>query len=209
MQPAQLTKATILDESNQQQIAVMYNPEQFTLDEGNNFAEVAIPGLPVPPVQYVRGKARVLSLELFFDTYEQGGDVRQFSGQVVGLLAQDPQTQAPPVLVFTMGPFAFRCVLVEANQRFTMFLRDGTPVRATVAVKFQEYARVEVQVQAGFFFLPPVVHNVIEGQTASDLAASRLGDPARWREITDFNNIDDPFHLPAGRTLVIPGGSAK
>ena len=153
MQPAQLTKATILDESTRQQIAVMYNPEQFTLDEGNNFAEVAIPGLPVPPVQYVRGKARVLSLELFFDTYEQGADVRQYSDQVVGLLAQDPQTQAPPVLVFTMGPFAFRCVLVEANQRFTMFLRDGTPVRASVAVKFQEYARVDVQVQAGFFFL--------------------------------------------------------
>jgi len=95
MQLAQLTKATILDQSTQQQIAVMYNPEQFTLEEGNNFAEVAIPGLPTPPLQYVRGKARVLGMELFFDTYEQAADVRQYSDQVVRLLDQDPQTLAP------------------------------------------------------------------------------------------------------------------
>ncbi|HKI33538.1 MAG TPA: hypothetical protein VKA46_16910 [Gemmataceae bacterium] len=209
MQLAQLTKATILDQSTQQQIAVMYNPEQFTLEEGNNFAEVAIPGLPTPPLQYVRGKARVLGMELFFDTYEQAADVRQYSDQVVRLLDQDPQTLAPPVLVFTMGLFSFQCVLVEVNQRFTMFLRDGTPVRTTLAVRFQEYARVEVQVEAGFFFLPPAVHNVIEGETASALAATHLGDPARWREITDANNIDDPFHLPTGLALVVPGGARK
>jgi Contractile injection system tube protein/LysM domain len=209
MQLAQLTKATILNQSTQQQIVVMYNPEQFTLEEGNNFVEVAIPGLPTPPVQYIRGKARILSMELFFDTYELAVDVRQYSDQVVQLLEQDPQTQAPPVLVFTMGVFSFSCVLVQVNQRYTMFLRDGTPVRAALSVKFQEYAAVQVQVQAGFFFLPPTVHNIVQGQTASGLAAAYLGNPARWREITNANNIDDPFHLPTGTSIVIPGGSKQ
>jgi hypothetical protein len=215
----QLSKATIVNLSTLDHIVVMYNPEQFSLDQGNNFAEIAIPGLNKPPLQYVRGRARTLSMELFFDTYSpelQPGqfnpgqvDVRQFSDQVVRLLDQDPQTLAPPVLAFTWGTFSFTCVLVDANQRFTMFLRDGTPVRTTVAVKFEEYARVEVEVQSGAFFLPPTVHNIVEGQTVSGLAADYFGDPSRWREIAVANKIDDPFRLPAGGQLVIPGGSKK
>ena len=206
MNPAQLVKATILNQSTRQQIAVMYNPEQFTLDEGNNFAEVAIPGLAAPPVQYVRGKARTLGMDLFFDTYERGIDVREFSDKVVRLLDQDPKTHAPPVLAFTMGLFSFECVLVEVSQRFTMFLRDGTPVRSTLAVKFHEYARVEVEVQSGFFFLPPTIHEIVQGQTLSGVSGDRLGDPTRWREVAVANKIDDPFRLPPGLKLVIPGG---
>ena len=204
---------------------VMYNPEEFKLDQGNTFAEVGIPGLNAPPVQYVRGKARVLSMELFFDTYETGADVRGYTGQIVGLLDKLPQTQAPPILLFSMGRFQFQCVLVEAGQRFTMFLRDGTPVRSTVSVRFQEYVRLDVQIQGGLFFgsptasalvstairegarlIPgaPTIHITVQGDTLSGLAAAFLGDPAQWRLIAQANKMDDPFDLPPGRQLVIP-----
>ena len=90
-------------------------------------------------------------MDLFFDTYEQGLDVRQYTNQVVSLLDTLPQTKAPPVLLFSMGQFNFQCVLAEAGQRFTMFLRDGTPVRSTMSVRFQEYVRIDVTIQQGFF----------------------------------------------------------
>jgi nucleoid-associated protein YgaU len=116
-------------------------------------------------------------------------------------------------------------VLVEAGQRFTMFARDGTPVRATLSVRFQEFVRVDVEVRRGLFFGSPTVsavataavgaardvlsgsssvHFTIAGDTLSGLAAAFLGDAALWRDIARANDLDDPFDLPPGRPLVIP-----
>jgi nucleoid-associated protein YgaU len=204
----QLAKAFIINTTTGERIQVMYNPEQFALDQGNNFAEVAIPGLNAPPVQYVRGKGRTLSMDLFFDTYELGVDVRQFTDQLTGLLQTQPATFAPPVLLFVMGSFSFRCVLVEAAQRFTMFANDGTPVRSSVTARFHEYVDAVVSVESGVFLGPPTLVNVIQGSTVSAIAAQVYGDPARWRDIADANQIEDPFSLPTGSALVIPGMAA-
>lgn len=204
MELEQLSKAVILNTDTGERIPVMFNPEQYSLEEGNNFAEIGIPGLQSPPIQYVRGKARTLSMELLFDTYERGEDVRAYSGRIVGLLAKLPQTSAPPVLLFTMGQLAFRCVLVDASQRFVMFKRDGTPVRAMVTVRFLEYEPLEIEVTSGLFVGPPTLHNVAQGQTLANLAADYLGDPTSWREIAEANDIDDPLHLVPGLSLVVP-----
>jgi hypothetical protein len=193
------------------------------------FAEVPIPGLDAPPVQYVRGKARTLSMELFFDSYETARDVREHTGPIAALLSRRTQTLAPPVLIFSLGRVQFRCVLVDAGLRFTMFLRDGTPVRATMSVRLQEYVDVGIDIQQGLFLGSPTVsaavnaaadlvvaaakgqvHVTVDGDTLSRLAAIYLGDAGRWRTIAQANRIDDPFALPAGTTLVIPpsGGAS-
>lgn len=207
---AKLEKATIINTVTNQKISVMFNPEEFQLDQGNTFAEVGIPGLNAPPIQYIRGRARTLTMDLFFDTYETNQDVRLYTDQVVNLLKALPQTKAPPVLLFSMGRFNFQCVLVDAGQRYTMFLRDGTPVRATLSVRFEEYVRVNITVQQGLFIGPPTLqpalHNYIQGQTLSSLASDYLGDPTQWRAIAEANQIDDPFHIAPGTQLVIPGG---
>jgi hypothetical protein len=201
----QLAKAFIVNTVTGQQIPVMYNPEQFSLDQGNNFAEIAIPGLNAPPIQYVRGKGRVLSMELFFDSYELGEDVRSFTDSITGLLATLPATFAPPILLFVMGSFSFRCVLAEAAQRFTMFAMDGTPVRCTLSVRFHEYVDVTIAIETGVFLGPPVVYNIVQGDTLSGIASQVNGDPSTWRSIAGANNIQDPFNLPTGGNLVIPG----
>jgi hypothetical protein len=210
---------------------VMYNPEELRLGQGNTFAEVGIPGRSASPVQYVRGRARTLAMELFFDSYETGTDVREFTTPIVALLDQDPGTKAPPVLLFSLGRFQFSCVLVDADQRFTMFLRDGTPVRSVLSARFQEYVRVDFAVSSGLFFGSPTVsaavntvagavadssvgapapaagstvHTVVRGETLSALAGGYLGDCGRWRDIARANAMDDPFALTPGQQLVIP-----
>lgn len=204
----ELAKALLINTTTGEGFPVMYNPEEFKLDQGNTFAEVGIPGLNTPPVQYVRGKARTLSMELFFDSYEKGEDVRGHTAPIVRLLDKQPETQGPPVLLFSLGRFHFQCVLVDAGQRFTMFLRDGTPVRSTLSVRFQEYVRVEAEIRSGLFLGSPTVsatvHTTVQGDTLSGLAAAYLGDAGRWRDIATANSIDDPFDLPPGRPLVIP-----
>ncbi|MCH7342696.1 peptigoglycan-binding protein LysM [Pelomonas sp. CA6] len=209
MDLARLAKATITNTSTAERIQVMYNPDELRLEQGNNFAEVGIPGLDAPPVQYVRGKARTLAMDLFFDSYEADQDVRQHTGPLVRLLDKEPRTKAPPVLLFSMGQFNFQCVLVDASQRFTMFRRDGTPVRSTIAVRFQEFVRVEIEIEHGLFIGPPTLHNVVRSETASAIAATALGDPSRWREVAEANDLDDPLNIPPGITLRIPQGGPR
>lgn len=204
MDQTRLARAIIINMQTNERLSVMYNPEEYQLEQGNNFAEIGVPGLNAPPLQYVRGSLRVLSMELFFDTYEQRQDVRYYTGKIVGLLDKLTRTSAPPILVFSMGQFHFQCVLAQAGQRFTMFLQDGTPVRAILSVRFQEYQRAEIQIQQGLSLGPPTLHRMVEGQTLSGIAATYLGDPLRWREIAETNNIDDPLHVSAGFPLVIP-----
>lgn len=209
MDLARLAKATLTNTSTSERFQVMYNPDELRLEQGNNFAEVGIPGLDAPPVQYVRGKARTLSMDLFFDSYEADQDVRTHTGPLVKLLDKEPLTKAPPVLLFSMGQFNFQCVLVDAAQRFTMFRRDGTPVRSTIAARFQEFVRVEISIERGLFIGPPTLHNVVRSETASAIAAAVLGDPERWREVAEANGIDDPLNIPPGITLRVPRGSQR
>jgi hypothetical protein len=224
-----LAKALLIDTSAGAVHQVMYNPQELRIEQGNNFAEVGIPGLNAPPLQYVRGRSRVLTMELFFDTYESNDDVRQYTAPIVRLLDRQPQTQAPPVLLFSFGRMQFRCVLVDAAQRYTMFARDGTPVRSTMSVRLQEYVDVQVQVRQGLFFGSPTVtaaadlalagaqqgldavldgsatvHVTVQGDTLSGIAAAYLGDPVHWRRIAEANGIDDPLTVPPGLSLVIP-----
>lgn len=219
----ELAKAVLIDTESGSGHEVMYNPEELKLEQGNQFAEVAIPGLNASPVQYVRGKNRVLTMELFFDTYESGDDVRTYTAPIVALLDTRPATLAPPVLLFSLGRLQFRCVLTDAGQRFTMFDRDGTPVRSTMSVRLQEYVDVTLTTTQGLFLGSPtasavvnavasevagsVVHIIVQGDTLVAIAAAYLGDPARWREIAVANRIIDPLTLAVGDELAIPQGT--
>ena len=204
-----LEKATITNTETQERIPVMFNPEEYSLNLGNSFAEIGIPGIKTPPIQYVRGNLRNLEMELFFDTYEESRDVRGDTLLITSLLDQDPTTQAPPILLFSWGGLNFKCVLESAGQRFTMFLSDGTPVRATLNVTFKEYEPVDIEIQHGLFIGPPTVRNIVQSENLSQIAGEVLGDPGAWREIADLNNIDNPRKILAGTSLIIPPKKPK
>lgn len=199
-----LEKALIINTATNEQIPVMFNPEEYTLDQGNTFAEIGIPGLEAPPLQYVRGNLKMLKMELFFDTYEKGSDVRSFTRKITRLLEKNQTLKAPPILLFTWGRLNFQCVLDGASQKFTMFLNDGTPVRATLSVTFKEYQPVQIDIRRGLFVGPPTVRNILEGETLSGLAGEVMGDPGAWREIANLNDVENPRKISPGTQLIIP-----
>jgi hypothetical protein len=193
-------------------INVLFNPTQYQVTESNQFAEVAIPGVGAPPLQFVRGAARTLSMQLFFDTYDpvqdgvkQGSDVRKYTDQIVNLLAVGSDTHAPPICRFSWAHFAFVGVLEKADQRFTLFMPNGTPVRATIDVSFKELGQQQPD-QAGNLFSADFAKQYVvrRGDTLSNIAADKYGDPAQWRPIAEANGMDDPLGLEPGQVLVIP-----
>jgi nucleoid-associated protein YgaU len=200
-----LEKAYITPKDGER-IPVLFNPTQYSFDQANQFAEVGIPGLAAPILQYVRGNTRTLTMDLFFDTYEQQSDVRDYTNQIYALLGIKSATHVPPICTFGWGNFNFTCVVDRVGGRFTLFLADGTPVRATLSVTFKEFIEVEMEVrrtptESADHTKTRVVQR---GDTLSSIAAAEYGDPAKWRPIAKTNRIDSPRVLAPGQLLVIP-----
>ena len=201
-----LEKAIITNTNTGEKFKVLFNPEEYTLNKDNNFAQIAVPGLRSPLLQFVHGNLRTLEMELFFDTYEKKRDVRVETNKIVRLLDIDPETHAPPVLLFIWGNLRFTCVLARASQRFQMFDESGRPVRARLTVSFNEFTNADREAKeikrstADFTKL----HTVAQGETLSSIATHYYKNPALWRPIAIFNLVDNPRRLPVGVRLQIP-----
>jgi|SRR5687768_5965720 len=190
------------------QVKVMFNPAEYSLEMGNQFASAPLPGLSNPVFSWVNGDADSLTMELFFDTYtdRRGADVREETDKIARLLEIDPELHAPPPVRFFWGKLDFPAVIERLTQRFTMFLEDGTPVRATLNVTFKEYKTIAEQLK------PKPKRSsdwtklrvVAEGDRLSLIAAIEYGDPAVWREIANQNEIDNPRLLQPGTELRLP-----
>jgi hypothetical protein len=218
-----LVKAFLARKDNPQLIVpCLFNPRELSVEKSNQFAEVGIPGLPSPIFQFVRGNARTVTLDLFFDTYEKGEDVRLFTDRITGwdagsmfsnlpgaskgLMDIDSDLHAPPVCLFIWGAFVFQCIIERVSKRFTMFLPEGIPVRATLSLTLKEYREVDVQVREIALQSSDLTKRwvVKQGESLWYIAAMEYGDPADWRLIAEANSIDNPRMLTPGEELIIP-----
>lgn len=188
------------------EINVCFNPPEYTLSKSNEFANINIPGLASPLLQFTRGGLQTLTLELFFDSYETGEDVRKkYTDHVVALMDIDEDLHAPPICRFMWGKgVSFTCVVAQINKKFTMFDADGVPVRATLTVTLNEYA-------TGADLKIPTsspdrtrVRVLKRGDGLWAVSDEAYGSPAHWRAIAEANAIDDPRYPPVGSAIKIP-----
>lgn len=212
-----LEKALLTNTVSGVRTPVQFNPEEYTLKRDINYAQAAIPGLSAPLLQFVSGNLQTLDMELFLDSYEQHkvgsttvnaaqSDVRLLVNQVTELMAIQPSTHAPPVLLFSWGSLTFTCVLAHCTQRYTMFLPDGTPVRARLSVTFNEYRNTELEAkevkrETSDFSKR---HVVSQGETLSGIAGREYGDPRLWRVIAMANGLQRARGLAPGMKLLLP-----
>ena len=187
-------------------IPVLFNPPEYALDLSNQYAEVEIPGLGSSLLQFVRGGAQTLSMDLFFDTTNTGIDVRRHTDLIVNLTDLNPRTHAPPRLLFMWGTLAFPCVLERVNQKFVYFSAAGVPLRAELSITLHGDEKLE-RLLAGI----PLesadrakTHMVRAGDTLAVIAAREYGDPRQWRPIARASGLDNPLTLRVGQQLSIP-----
>jgi nucleoid-associated protein YgaU len=192
--------------AGQPTIRAQFNPNNYSLAKSNQIAEAAVPGLDAPILQYVHGNVRTLDMELFFDSYEKGTPVFDATQPIYNLLLIDPGTHAPPICDIFWGTLSLQAVLDHVTTKFTLFLPDGTPVRATVTVTFKEYLDVDelVQVKPTRSADHRTMRVVRSGDRIDNIAAEEYGDPEKWRPITEANRLNDPFSLEAGHILIVP-----
>ncbi|KAF0224690.1 MAG: LysM domain-containing [Rhodospirillaceae bacterium] len=199
-----LEKARIIVESTREEIPVMYNPTELSLNrsvvvqgEGSN-------------IQFQRTNNDDLVVNLFFDTFEKKSDVRQLTNRIAALTMPSTGTgvrKEPPVVVFTWAGPLFTGLITKLEQKFTMFLPSGIPVRAELTVTFKSVLTEQQDLAARGYFNCRQLWTVTENDRLYLIAQTTLGDASQWRLIADANKIYDPLNFPRptdiGRTLVI------
>jgi hypothetical protein len=212
----EITDPDAIDESRglPQFIKVQFNPTEYSLNKGAQIAEIGIPGLDSPLLQFIRGQNERLTLELFFDTTADGmgesaKDVRELTNSIYQLVKIQPKTHAPPRINFVWGEgLAFRAIVESVQQKFTLFNPLGKPLRATVSVTFREYKTLEEQIaelnaQSADHSKQVVVSRE---KTLAQIAGDEYRDPGEWRRIADANPNEtaNVRKLNPGTVLRIP-----
>ena len=214
----QLAKAIvkILEGRNKdRELTVHFNPTEYAVEYGASFQETPVPGLSNPILQFVNGAAEMLTMDLLFDTYTDGGsaDVSEDTAEFTRLLAIDADTHAPARVEFKWGVFSFRAVVEKISQRFTMFLGDGTPVRATLSVTFKQYRTIAEQLEnprrnsadkTKYRVLGKVEGFRPTPKSLWELSAAEYGEVRFWRLIARANRIEDLRGLRPGDTVLVP-----
>lgn len=173
-----------------------------------SYQEVSKLKLEAPRIQYTGGNAGSLSIELFYDTYEYGTDVRDYTDKISDLMKIDTDIHAPPPLKFIWAmekrePFI--CVLESVTKKFTMFLQDGTPVRARLNLELKEF-KMELNERENTLQSPDKTKIQVtqRGESLWLIASRAYGNAALWRPIADRNGIKNPRILEPGTRLIIP-----
>jgi nucleoid-associated protein YgaU len=219
--------ATYHDGRSKDSIDIQFNPTEFTLDKSVQLADINIPGLDAPLVQFIRGQAEKLTMDLFFDTTESGmgagaTSVTTLTDRVYSLVKIEPDDHAPPICSFlwnsefpgahlpphfgNQGRTDFQCVVESVKQKFTLFSPEGVPLRATLTVTFREYKTLDQQLSQLNLKSPDRTqsHIVQAGETLAGIAAQHYRLPGQWRRIADQNAISDPRRLTPGTFLQVP-----
>jgi Contractile injection system tube protein/LysM domain len=188
-------------------IPLHFNPAEYKLTKENAFAEIPIPGLESPPLQYVRGGAQVLTMDLLVDTSDELKDVRtEYVKKIEDQLYKKGKLHAPPILKFSWAAQEFTGVLVSLDITYTLFHIDGMPLRAKLAVKLKEYRTVDIQLKQTKTKSPDVEKRYVvrTGESLSSISDAVFRDPSLWRELARANGITDPRAVPPGTVLTVP-----
>ena len=193
-------------------IDVSFNPKDYTIEQSNTFAEIGIPGLEAPILQFVRGNTEKMSFELLVDTTDKDlgspdRDADIIANRILQLARVDDKRHAPPVCTFAWGNDVLDGVIASCRRQFVLFDPDGKPTRILVSLVVKRYRTLKEQLPDDEPQVARPLANrsvVMAGDTLPAIAARAYGDDTQWRAIADKNGIADPARLAAGTVLQVP-----
>ncbi|MBM4342487.1 MAG: LysM peptidoglycan-binding domain-containing protein [Deltaproteobacteria bacterium] len=191
-----------------------FNPEAVRVTKSMTPKQGRQAGRSAPKHQFTTGNPAQLEFgELLFDCFDDRKNV--YTEHVAWfelLLKADPGLHRPPRVTFAWGDGwgseggagkinTGMWFVTGLDVNYTMFLPNGTPVRATCKLTLAEEPPETEEKNS-----PDTahVHAVSRGETLEAISAAEYDDPAEWRRIAVANGIDDPLRLAPGQRLLIP-----
>jgi hypothetical protein len=204
-------KAKIINLNTKKEVECHFNPAEFGIGKTLKWEEKPDQGTDTPKIEYSGAESQDLSITLLFDTTASGGekDVRDEYQALVDMAKVDPKRKnpkthksEPPMCRFQWGRFlAFNAVIKDIKQKFTLFARNGTPLRAEVSVTFKQVGEATRPQNPTSRSEARKIWIVEEGQRLDWIAFQEYGDSTQWRYIAETNDLDNPDRLKSGQIL--------
>lgn len=126
-------------------LSAQYNPQEISFQKSVGWEDSGKgAGTDCPSLMFTAGQAITMSLELLFDQYEAGLDIRPIVKAFVSLCMIDSILKRPPLVQLCgrdsnlLGIGNFIGVIESATAKYTMFTSDGIPCRATVSINIKQ-----------------------------------------------------------------------
>lgn len=134
-----LVKAKLTSKDGVPNIEFMFNPSELIFEgiletSENPGARTEDTGRPKVSFSHVKAY-KVTINKILFDTYEDGSDVVvKYINPLKKALQFVGGKERPPIYTFIWGDKEYlrRCFIEKLNYKLTMFLPNGTPVRAMI-----------------------------------------------------------------------------
>lgn len=187
-------------------IVARFNPSEVSIRNQPQYEHSKSSGEDQQELQYKNRKADELSVELYFDTSEELEDVRdKYTKRIAYLTRVDPDCGEPASVQFLWGSgFAFKSKVTSVDTTITMFMPDGTPVRARSSVTFERIEPPDLSGGGSGSGGGGGSHTLKEGETLEFVAAQKMSSPSQWQKIAKESGISNPRDVEPGTTLTIP-----
>jgi hypothetical protein len=128
-------------EGSKKKVKFYFNPKEITIDKTVPWKSHENTEGDSPALEFTAGQPKTLACELMFDMFEEAGDVHAtYISELEKFALIDSSNKRPPLVQFYWGSNfpVFKGVIENLNVKYTLFLPDGTPCRATVNLKMKQ-----------------------------------------------------------------------
>jgi nucleoid-associated protein YgaU len=194
-------------------IPFQFNPKELTIAKSAKWERKPAKGSKAAgPPEFNGAEPCKLTLELFFDATDtmDGSVVASVEKLFALCVPTDDSLQQkkpmPPLVVLHWGKVtSFAAFVTSVQAKYTLFTSGGTPIRATCTVALEEMPGDPLgQNPTSGALATRAVHTLVSGDSLASIAYREYGDPALWRLLATFNDIDDPMRLRPGAAVLVP-----
>lgn len=191
--------------------SVKINPSSYTHDYQVNYDSIAAQGAPGTTLKFQSIPPETIDFEIYFDAT---GAIENNKVPVKTQLDQfkkicfdyNGSIHEPNYLIVSWGSLVFKCKLISMKVSYSLFKKDGTPLRAKANVKFEEAISVNNIAQEANNKSPDLTHLIIikEGDTLPIICNNVYGDSSYYIDVAKYNNIVNFRNLKPGTKLYLP-----
>lgn len=206
-----MERVAFLVDSTGERIDCLINPETLVIRRLAGVRQAALPGAAVGSGQddlmmFTGGGRTELVLDLLFDvdladSAHRPSDVRALTGKLWSL-SENAEGRPPQVRLVWGKRWNLPGVIVSVAERLDAIDSDGTPRRSWMRLKMVRTKEEPVSGPAR------TNQNAVQAVGPAGrfdlLATEALGDPSRWRELAEHNDVADPLGLSSGAVLGVP-----
>jgi hypothetical protein len=198
-------------------VILQYNPQSFSLKEDLEFEQKQEQGQPGSDPQYKGIKPREFSIEFTIDSSGLFTPLRLPVNVHIALFRSlttvpKPNEHRPQRLIVQYGTFISNCNLVSSEITYTLFDRQGLPLRAKVRASFQETKDSELNKAMRFFSSPDVTHQykvINMDEQLPYIVHKTYKTPDYYIAVAAANRMKTFRHLKDGTIFFLPPISSK